>query len=346
MIRTTTTVIVSVLLLAVFAYQTWSQPAAGPGPVYDATNQAYRVNVVAGAAGGLSASTFGVAFPSSGVAVGFQDTLGAFASISATNRLPVTCDNCSSSAATFGAGFPSSGGAVGFKDNSGSMASATVDNAGRQMMLIAAGSQTNATVTQASSTVFAVRTTSDSTLTATVSQAAASVFNTRSTSDSTVTATVTQTTASSLNMRPDFSSATGSQASARVALVGGLGASASAANFLACNQFASISTANSGNWRLVASESNKNVYVCGYTFVASGPVAIKFVAGQGPTGFGASPCITTSSDLTGAMNVAASGGVVNASSPVPILKTGVAQQLCINLSDGKQVSGHINYSQF
>lgn len=95
----------------------------------DATNKALRVNIVASSvASGGTSSTFGTAFPTTGTAAGFKDPSGAMASISTTNRLPVTCDNCSSSAATFGTAFPSSGGPVGGKDANGAFASVTVTN--------------------------------------------------------------------------------------------------------------------------------------------------------------------------------------------------------------------------
>src|SRR5262245_61626353 len=92
-----------VVLLLAMVSRAWSQPAQGFGPTFDSSNQALRVNVVAGSAGGLSPSTFGTAYPSSGAAVGGKDPNGAFASmtISSTGRLQVTCDNCSSSAANF-----------------------------------------------------------------------------------------------------------------------------------------------------------------------------------------------------------------------------------------------------
>ena len=107
------------------------------------------------------------------------------------------------------------------------------------------------------------------------------------------------------------------------------------------------STANSGNWRLVASESNKNVYVCGYTLVAAGPLTVKFVAGRGSNaGFSAGACGASSRDLTGAMSIAASGGIANAVAIRPIIRTEHSEQMCINLSDGKQVSGHFTYTQF
>jgi len=146
--RTLATVLIAVLLVTLYAWQSQGQPAQGVGPVYDPVNQAYRVNVVTGSSGGLSPSTFGTAFPSQGAAVGGQDPFGAFASftISNTGRLQITCDNCSSSAATFGQGFPSNGGPGGYKDSLGAFASFTGQN-GKQNIIIGNESTLSATVT-------------------------------------------------------------------------------------------------------------------------------------------------------------------------------------------------------
>ena len=118
-----------------------AQPAQGFGPTFDPTNLALRVNVVAGAAGGLSPTSFGTAFPNGGAAVGGKDPNGAFASltISSSGRLQVTCDNCSSSAASFGTAFPSSGGAIGYKDSLGAFASVTGSNGGLNVNVLSGG---------------------------------------------------------------------------------------------------------------------------------------------------------------------------------------------------------------
>lgn len=260
----------------------------------------------------------------------------------------------------FGTSFPSSGTAAGFKDATGAMASATVDNTGRLIVTFATPvtlnsaqpvlnvrttSDSTITATTTIGNVVNTRTTSDSTLTATVSGVTANV-NVRTTSDSTLTATVSQTTAANLQTRTDVSSATGTMASARVHMQGGLGGSATAVNLIACDQTASISTANAGNWLLVASQASKNIYVCGYSIISSGPIILTFVQGRGRNGAWDPACNTSSSNLTGRMFIAASGGSVNANSTIPVLRLGTAQSLCINLSDNKEVGGHFSWTAF
>lgn len=384
MTRTTATLLVAATLLALFAWQAQSQPSQGFGPVFDPSNVALRVNVVAGAAGGLSASNFGGAYPTSGVAIGYKDALGSFASftgangrlnvivgnestliatvtvsssvlptgaaldtsvqtvnvsvqnieaaireslanfnttmpisgqaigfnvggvmssVSTTNRLPVTCDNCSSSAASFGQTLPTSGSAIGFKDPFGAMASVTGSN-GKPNVIV--GNESN------------------------------------------MTATVTQTTAANLNARVDHSGATAAAVPTRASYIGGNG-SGNLTGFIACDNYASISTANAGNYRLVASASGASIYVCGYSFVAgTTPVGVKFLSGRddGSSGSACTGTVAGNPDLTGVMGVVASGGVVNGPSLAPAFKTLAGYGLCINLSNGGQVSGHLSYTRF
>lgn len=351
----------------------------------DQSNAAIRVRVVASdvASGGTS-SNFGTVFPSTGTAMGLRHPTGAMASASVTNNNGLLVDlygNVSDTSnnalrvnvvaggaaggtsSNFGTAWPSAGTAAGFKDPLGGMASATVDNTGRQIVTFAtpvtfnssqptlnirttSDSTLTATVSVSSVTpIVNVRSTSDGTLTATVSGITSTV-NARTTSDSTLTATVTQTTAANLNMRTDVSAATGTLAPSRVHMQGALGGSATAVNLIACDQTASISTANSGNWLLVASQANKNIYVCGYTIVSSGPIILTFVQGRGRNGAWDPACNNSSSNLTGRMFIAASGGAVNANSTIPVLKLGVAQSLCINLSDNKEIGGHFTWTAF
>jgi Fe-S cluster assembly iron-binding protein IscA len=172
--RTRATVLVTILLLTVFASQTLGQPAQGFGPTFDPVNSALRVNIVAGGAGGgnvnvissvlpTGAATdvsvqnveaaireplavFNTAMPFSGVAVGALDPNGLIASltVSSTGRLGVTCDNCSSSAANFGTVYPANGGAIGYKDALGAFASVTGSNGGLNVNVLSGGGGSSA----------------------------------------------------------------------------------------------------------------------------------------------------------------------------------------------------------
>ncbi len=83
--------------------------------------------------------------------------------------------------------------------------------------------------------------------------------------------------------------------------------------------------------------------MCGYSFIASvTPVAIKFVAGTSD----ARDCNHGSRDLSGSLFNAASGGLVNAVGQTPILWTNANEGLCINLSNGAPVGGHITYTRY
>lgn len=461
--RTRLTVFVALILLVVFAATVRSQPASTPGPVYDASNQAYRVNVVAGGGAGGTSSTFGTAFPGTGTAVGGKDPSGAMASftISNTGRLQTTCDNCSSSAATFGTGFPTSGGPVGGKDANGAFASVTVTNSRLDVNALTTGAtygtlapttgtaigvkdssgalasltSTNGRLdTQPASGAFVnvakfnndpvqtgtgtsgagiprVTVSSDSviaSITAALGIASNSFINVAKfgndpvvtgtgtagagiprvtvSSDSALTTVSTVTAVTSVtnpvgvasgsfvnvakvnNDTVNVNIGTAGAGTQRVAIasdsqgnggdnqavptrlnyIGGRSGS-NATGYIRCDSFASISTSNAGNWRLVASSSGTNVYICGYAFVAgTTPVGVKFLQGRddGSLGSACTGTVAGTADLTGVMGVAASGGVVNALGITPVLKTSTNYGLCINLSVGGQVSGHLSYTQF
>mgnify|MGYP001579714603 CR=1 FL=1 len=110
--------------------------------------------------------------------------------------------------------------------------------------------------------------------------------------------------------------------------------------FTVCDQSAAINTASSGYTQLVARLGTQAVYVCGYTFVSTSALAVKFAYGTGTA------CATGTVDMTGAMAVAANGGVVNPVGSVPTLITPGGQAFCVNISVSTQVSGHITYGQF
>lgn len=110
--------------------------------------------------------------------------------------------------------------------------------------------------------------------------------------------------------------------------------------FIFCDQSAAINTASSGYTQLVAAVGGRAVYVCGYTFVSTSALAVKFAYGTG------SACATGTVDMTGAMAVSANGGAVNPVGQVPVLITPGGQAFCVNISVSTQVSGHITYGQF
>ncbi len=106
-----------------------------------------------------------------------------------------------------------------------------------------------------------------------------------------------------------------------------------------CEDSAVISTASSGNVELVALTSSETIYVCGWSVVATGAVAVQLIYGTG------SACATGETNLTGAMPLAANGGFVQ-QSPYRIWTAAVSNAVCIELSGAVQVDGYINYTKF
>lgn len=96
-------------------------------------------------------------------------------------------------------------------------------------------------------------------------------------------------------------------------------------------QFAPISTAASGATQLVAAPGGSlQVKVVSYVIVAASAVSAKFQS--------------ATTDLTGAMPLAANGGVVAAGQPSSHwFECAANQALNINLSGAVQVSGHVGY---
>lgn len=88
--------------------------------------------------------------------------------------------------------------------------------------------------------------------------------------------------------------------------------------------------AASGDTTLVAAVAGKRYIVVNYAIVATGAVAVKFKDGT--------------TDITGAMALAANGGVSFASDPTsPAFTTSINSALIINAGGAVQVSGHIAY---
>ena len=100
-----------------------------------------------------------------------------------------------------------------------------------------------------------------------------------------------------------------------------------------------ISTATSGNVELVAISGSTTIYVCGYSVVATGAVAVQFIYGTGTA------CGTGETNLTGAMPFAANGGIAMSNGGGMQFKTAASQALCIELSAAVQIDGHVTYVQ-
>lgn len=91
-----------------------------------------------------------------------------------------------------------------------------------------------------------------------------------------------------------------------------------------------ISTAALGDTTLVAAVPGKRIKVIGYTIVSTAANAIKFRSGT--------------TDITGAMALAANGGISSPSDRNTVeFQTAVGALLAINLSAATQVSGHLVY---
>lgn len=99
-------------------------------------------------------------------------------------------------------------------------------------------------------------------------------------------------------------------------------------------QYASISASSSGSNTIVSGVANKRIYVVSYVLVAASAVTAQW---QSSTG---------SANLTGAMPLAANGGVGGSYNQSGHFKTAIGDSLILNLGSGVQVSGHMSYVQF
>lgn len=93
--------------------------------------------------------------------------------------------------------------------------------------------------------------------------------------------------------------------------------------------FALISTASTGDQQVVAAVTGKKIRVLSYTIVSTSANAVKFRS--------------ASTDKTGAMALAANGGVSTSYSPVGHFETVAGEALNINLGSAAQISGHLTY---
>lgn len=102
-------------------------------------------------------------------------------------------------------------------------------------------------------------------------------------------------------------------------------------------KFAAIAAASSGDNTIVAAVTGKRIKVISYVVVAAGAVTAKWKSGAG-------------TDLSGAMSLAANGGVSMAPPGAPtgrraghLLQTASGAALVLNLGGAVSVAGHVSY---
>lgn len=95
-------------------------------------------------------------------------------------------------------------------------------------------------------------------------------------------------------------------------------------------KYVSINTSASGATALVAADATKKIRVLSYVIVADAANAVKFQS--------------ATTDLTGAMSLAANGGASVPFSPVGHFETAANQALNINLGSAFGVRGHLTYA--
>lgn len=100
---------------------------------------------------------------------------------------------------------------------------------------------------------------------------------------------------------------------------------------IATPQYAVINSSSSGDTSIVAAVTSKVIRVLSYVLVADGAVAAKFTSGAAGTA------------LTGAMSLAANGGVAAPFNPVGHFQTASNTALVLNLSAAVGVRGHLTY---
>lgn len=92
---------------------------------------------------------------------------------------------------------------------------------------------------------------------------------------------------------------------------------------------ASISAASSGANTIVAAQSGKQIRVLAYTIIAAGAVGATWKS--------------ASTSISGAMSLAANGGVAQPFVEVGVLQTAVGELLGLTLDGAVQVSGYVVY---
>ena len=101
-----------------------------------------------------------------------------------------------------------------------------------------------------------------------------------------------------------------------------------------------VSTASSGNVELVPLVAGERVYVCGYTIMGGGTVAVQLVSGTGTA------CATDETDLTGAYPLLAQTVVTVPNAGAIQTKTAAGEALCVELGGAVAIEGMVSYVQY
>lgn len=96
-------------------------------------------------------------------------------------------------------------------------------------------------------------------------------------------------------------------------------------------KFAAVVAASAGDNQIVANVANQRIIVVSYVLVAVGAVSVKWRS--------------AANDLSGAMPLAANGGLVVPAGDefAALLETNLGEALNLNLSGAVAVGGHISY---
>jgi hypothetical protein len=109
----------------------------------------------------------------------------------------------------------------------------------------------------------------------------------------------------------------------------------------ACNQSVIYDSSASGSTRIVVGTATKQIYVCGFTFFASGTVNVDLIYGTGGT------CGTGATKITPAFQFTAQTGLIDhlpvyqGLVPVP-----VSNDLCLNTSGAVAFQAIVYFSQW
>jgi hypothetical protein len=109
----------------------------------------------------------------------------------------------------------------------------------------------------------------------------------------------------------------------------------------ACNQSAIYDASTNGSTRLVVGVATKQIYVCGFTLLASGTVNVDFVYGTGGA------CGTGTTKITPAFQFTAQTGLID-HLPVyqGLIPAPVSNDVCINTSAGVAVQAILYWAQW
>ena len=112
----------------------------------------------------------------------------------------------------------------------------------------------------------------------------------------------------------------------------------------ACNQSVIYDSSASGDTKVVTGVSNKQIYVCGFTFFAAGTANVGLVYG---TLTGSDQCGTGTTKITPAFQFTAQTGLVD-HLPVyqGLLPVPVSNNLCLDTSAGVPIQAVVYFSQW